>query len=142
MPILLYHIVCLFVLDDVRPSWIFQDEKVYTVSEVSVKPEPLNGLKDFQDRWSKKVKYPEEALKEKIQGMVFIEFIVNGDSSVVEANVKRGLGYGCDEAALKGFEELSKEGWKPGIRLGLPVKVKMVLPFYFRIITPDKKSRL
>jgi periplasmic protein TonB len=80
------------------------------------------------------VKYPEEALKKKVQGMVFIEFIVNPDSSIANAAIRQGIGFGCDEAALKVFEDLSKEGWNPGIRLGQPVKVKMVLPFYFRII--------
>lgn len=121
-----------------------QEEKIYTVSEVSVKPEPMIGLKEFLDKWSKRVKYPEEALKQKVQGMLFIEFIVNTDSSVVDTNVKRGLGHGCDEAALKAFNELSMEGWKPGIRLGLPVRVRMVLPFYYRIIGPgsDRKGKL
>ena len=114
-----------------------QEEKVYTVSEVSVKPDPVKGLKDFQERWSKKVKYPEDALKAKVQGMVFIEFVVNADSSVSEAMVKTGIGYGCDEAALKGFIELSKEGWKPGIKNNEPVKVKMVLPFFYRIIVQE-----
>jgi len=111
------------------------------VSEVSVKPEPIIGLKEFLNRWSRRVKYPEDALKQNVQGMVFIEFIVNTDSSVVDANVKRGLGYGCDEAALKVFEELSHEGWKPGMRLGQPVRVKMVLPFYYRIIGPSSNRK-
>lgn len=134
MSALLLHMILNLILPDPSANRLLQEEKIYTVSEVSVKPEPLNGLKEFQDRWSKKVKYPQEALKKKIQGMVFIEFIVKADGSIVDANVKRGLGYGCDEAALKGFEELSTEGWKPGVRLGHPVKVKMVLPFFFRIV--------
>src|SRR5687767_758674 len=48
-------------------------EKVYTVSEVSIKPTPAKGLTNFHDRWSKSVEYPERALKEKVQGMVFIQ---------------------------------------------------------------------
>lgn len=134
MSFILIHIFLLISPADASAVLDFQEEKIYTVSEVSVKPEPVNGLNDFQERWSRKVKYPEEALKEKIQGMVFIEFVVNADGSIADAKAKRGIGYGCDEAALKGFEALSKEGWKPGVKNGQPVKVKMVLPFYFRII--------
>lgn len=111
-----------------------QDEKVYTVSEVSVKPQPAKGLDHFQDRWSKKVAYPETALKEEIQGVVYIEFIVNKDGSITDSAVRSGIGYGCDEAALKAFNDLAKEPWKPAIRRGEPVKVKMVLPFFFRIV--------
>ena len=118
----------------VPPAGDPAQEKIYTVSEVSIKPEPAMGSKEFHDRWSKSVKYPAEALKQMVQGIVFIEFIVNADGSVVESKVRRGIGSGCDEAALKGFDELSADGWKAGIKLGQPVRVKMVLPFYFRII--------
>src|SRR5688500_5389877 len=134
MAIIVNHIVFFIAVGAGSSPWEFQEEKVYTVSEVSVKPEPLKGLKEFQQKWSKKVKYPEEAIDRQVQGMVFIEFVVRPDSSIVDAAVKAGIGFGCDEAALKGFRDLSKNGWKPGLRLGKPVKVKMVLPFYFRII--------
>lgn len=131
--LLLFHVLLLLRPDFLQPPGL-QDEKIYTVSEVNVKPEPLIGLQGFHDKWSKKVKYPEEAIRKKVQGMVFIEFVVNPDSTVADAAVKRGIGDGCDEAALKAFEELSKNGWKPGIKNDQPVKVKMVLPFAFRII--------
>ncbi|MEX1241209.1 MAG: energy transducer TonB [Cyclobacteriaceae bacterium] len=134
MLIILYHIILFATLGSTSSVDPLQEEKIYTVSEVSVKPEPVMGLKAFREKWSKMVKYPEDAIKKQVQGIVFIEFVVRSDSSVVDAAVKQGIGFGCDEAALKGFEELSKEGWKPGVKLGQPVKVKMVLPFYFRII--------
>jgi protein TonB len=109
-------------------------EKIYTVSEVSTKPTPAKGLTNFHDRWSKIVVYPERALKEKVQGIVFIQFVVNNDGTVTDASIKQGIGHGCEEAALKGFNEVCKEPWKPGVRHGQPVKVSMVLPFYFRIL--------
>jgi protein TonB len=111
-----------------------QEEKIYTVSEVSVKPEPVKGLNEFHNKWSKKVVYPPDAVKDKIQGMTFVEFIVNKDGSVSDAAVKSGIGHGCDEAALQGFLDVSKEHWKPAIKNGQPVNVKMVIPFAFRII--------
>ena len=111
-----------------------QEEKIYTVSEVNVKPEPVKGMNDFHDKWSKGVVYPEDAIREKIQGMVFIQFVVNIDGTIADASVKSGIGYGCDEAALKGFKNVSKEIWKPGFKNDQNVKVKMVLPFAFRII--------
>ncbi len=111
-----------------------QEEKIYTVSEVSVKPNPVKGMNDFHNRWIKKVVYPKEAVQAKIQGMVFVEFIVNKDGTVTGAAIKSGIGHGCDEVALNGFLEASKEPWKPAIKNDLPVKVKMVVPFSFRII--------
>jgi protein TonB len=131
---ILSHILVLILTSPFPGASPLQEEKVYTVSEVTARPEPVDGLDVFQKRWSRNVKYPETALKEKIQGMVYIEFIVDKDGTVHDAAVRSGIGSGCDEVALKGFTEVSKNAWKPGIKSGEPVKVKMVLPFFFRII--------
>jgi len=130
----LFQIVLLVAIADPSVAGRFQQEKIYTVSEVSVKPQPVKGLDDFQKRWSREGKYPEKALKEQVQGVVYIEFIVNRDGTITDAAVKSGVGSGCDEAALKSFKEVSKEPWKPGLRKGESVKVKMVLPYFFRIV--------
>lgn len=134
MGLLLFHIASVLMLGNRAASELIQEERIYTVSDVSVKPEPASGLQDFQDNWSKKVVYPEDAIEDNIQGVVFIEFVVNTDGTIDEVAVRQGIGHGCDEAALKGFKEVSKDTWKPGIRSDQPVKVKMVLPFYFRIL--------
>jgi TonB family protein len=131
MPVLFCHVILLFVHPEA--VGLFQEEKIYTVSDVSIKPEPVRGLNDFQGRWSKKVAYPEEAIRNKIQGMVFIEFIVGKNGVIQNPEIKSGLHRQCDEAALRGFKEVTKEPWKPGMKDGAPVKVKMVLPFFFRI---------
>lgn len=133
MLMVVIHIICLCSFSGTeRP--LLQDEKVYTVSEVSVKPQPLKGLDHFQSRWSREGKYPESAQEEGIQGVVFIEFIVNTDGTISNSVVKTGIGYGCDQAALKAFREVAKEPWNPGMLRDKPVKVKMVLPYFFRII--------
>jgi periplasmic protein TonB len=134
MTLFLLHTILLLMPLHAASREAGQDEKVYTVSEVSVKPQPIIGLADFQKKWSRTVKYPDHAVRQKIQGMVYIEFIVDTDGSIREAAIRSGIGHGCDEAALKAFSELSKDGWKPGIKKDAPVKVKMVLPFYFKII--------
>jgi len=133
MGFFLFHIAS-FVLIASYSYPISQEEKIYTVSEVSVKPEPVSGLEDFKTRWSKKVVYPEDAIKENIQGVVFIEFVVNRDGTIEEAAVRQGIDNSCDAAALTEFKELVKEAWKPGMRNNEPVKVKMVLPFFFKIV--------
>jgi protein TonB len=111
-----------------------QEEKIYTVSEVNVKPQPIKGMMDFHNRWSKRVVYPPGAVRDKVQGMVFVEFIVNKDGTISAAAIKSGIGHGCDEAALQGFVEVCKEPWRAAIKSEEPVTVKMVIPFAFRII--------
>lgn len=134
MTIVLVKIIFFIALPEVINISFVQDEKIYTVSEVSRKPEPVKGMNDFYDHWTKKVIYPEDAVRKKIQGMVFIQFIVNSDGTISDASVKSGIGFGCDEAALKGFIAACKDIWKPGVKNDINVKVKMVVPFSFRII--------
>lgn len=141
MSLLLFHMACIVALNGIVKCPGFQEEKIYTVSEVTVKPAPLIGLNRFQDKWSKKVLYPDAAIKKNIQGMVFIEFIVDSDSTVHDAAVRSGIGYGCDEAALRAFVEVSRNGWTPGTLKNEPVKVKMVLPFFFKILQTSSGRR-
>jgi protein TonB len=133
MKLALCYIICVS-LSTVLPTSNSQDDKIYTVSEVNIKPTPIAGHDAFQRKWSKNVTYPDDAVRNKIEGMVFIEFVVEKDGSITNAAVRNGLGHGCDEAALEGFIEVSNVAWNPGIKHEQPVRVKMVLPFQFRII--------
>jgi TonB family protein len=45
--------------------------------------------------------YPEEALAKGIEGSVYVSYTVDDMGVVIEARVTRGLGYGCDEEALR-----------------------------------------
>jgi TonB family protein len=47
------------------------------------------------------LRYPKEALENKIEGDVIIEYHVNGKGEVSDANVIHGIGYGCDAEALR-----------------------------------------
>ena len=41
----------------------------------------------------------------------------------------RGIGFGCDEEALRVLKEMPK--WSPGIQNGKKVPVKLILPIRF-----------
>ena len=84
------------------------------------------------------IKYPAEAMKNKIQGTVFIDFIVRADGSVTDAKIKRGIGGGCDEEALRVVKLMPK--WNPGMDKGKPVDVEYVLPIKFTLDC-DKKEK-
>ena len=59
------------------------------------------GQKALNKFISDKLKYPADALKEKIEGTVQVFYIINNKGDVVEARVTSGLGFGCDEEALR-----------------------------------------
>ena len=60
-----------------------------------------------------------------------VEFIVNEDGSIANATVKRGIGGGCDEEALRVVRAMPK--WKAGKQNGKAVRVYLLLPIVFKL---------
>lgn len=78
----------------------------------------------------RKVKYPEMARRAGIEGRVTVQFIVNERGEVENPRVIRGIGGGCDEAAL---EAVKQAKFSPGMQRGRPVRVQYSLPIVFRL---------
>jgi periplasmic protein TonB len=77
------------------------------------------------------LKYPEEAKELGIQGRVFVSFVVEPDGSPSNVVVKRGIGGGCDEEAIRIVKAMPK--WAPGKQRGQPVRVQFNLPIKFTL---------
>ena len=93
---------------------------------VEEQPEPIGGLAALQAR----VKYPEMAKRANVEGRVFVEFIVDEQGNVTNPVVTRGIGAGCDEAAV---EAILATKFTPGKQRNKAVKVKMSLPVNFKL---------
>ena len=101
-----------------------EEEDFFVVVEQM--PEPIGGIAAVQ----KLVKYPEMARRAGIEGRVTVQFIVNEAGQVENPRVIRGIGGGCDEAAL---EAVKKAKFTPGMQRGRPVRVQFSLPVIFRL---------
>lgn len=77
------------------------------------------------------LRYPANARENDIEGRVYVQFVVNEDGSVGNAIVKRGIGGGCNEEAIRVVMSMPK--WKPGMQNGHPVKVYYTLPITFML---------
>jgi TonB family protein len=77
------------------------------------------------------IKYPEEALKNKVQGQVIAEFVVDTNGAIINPMIKQGIGSGCDEEALRVLTLMP--AWIPGKQDGKPVKVRMKMPILFQL---------
>jgi len=75
--------------------------------------------------------YPQEAKEAGIEGKVFVEFYIEKDGAVSNAKVLRGIGYGCDEEALRVIGLMPK--WSPGMQRGKAVRVRYTLPIVFKL---------
>ena len=79
----------------------------------------------------KNVVYPKEAIEAGVEGRVFVEFYIEKDGTVCDAKVLRGIGYGCDEEALRVIGLMPK--WSPGKQRGKAVRVRYTLPINFKL---------
>ena len=100
-------------------------DDIYFVA-VEEMPEPIGGLYAIQS----KIKYPEEAKRNGVEGKVFIQAFIDVTGNVVEAKVIKGVGHGLDEAAL---EAVKQTKFTSGKQEGKPVKVQVTIPIIFKL---------
>jgi TonB family protein len=95
------------------------------------KPEPINGYVDFKKYIKYQLRYPDAAKINGIEGTVRIEFEVQPNGQLSNFAIKKSLGYGCDEEAIR----LIKEGphWKAAQLNGEPVKRKFNVSIPFKL---------
>jgi len=93
------------------------------------------GQKALNDFINANRKYPEEALENKIEGTVSVEYDVNVFGDVVTTKVKHGIGYGCDEEACRLVRMLKYPKHK---YQGLHVVFHMKINIHFRLHQASK----
>lgn len=76
---------------------------------------------DYYDVLKRNLHYPEAAKEANISGQVVVNFIIDEKGEVESLKIISGIGYGCDEEAIRVLKIMSK--WKPGMMNGRPVKV-------------------
>ncbi len=89
-------------------------------------PQLIGGLAELQQR----VVYPQEAIEAGIEGRVTVQFFVTKERTVACPKVIRGIGGGCDEAAVKAVEQAK---FHPGMQQDELVRIQYSLPIVFRL---------
>lgn len=103
---------------------------VFTVVEEM--PEFPGGQQALMKYVGSKIRYPEEAMENSIQGTVFVTFVVEPDGRITGVRILRGIGHGCDEEAMRVVK--SMPNWTPGKQLGKAVRVQYNLPVRFTMM--------
>jgi len=65
------------------------------------KPKYIGGKEAWRKLLKENLKYPTKAREKKIEGTVNISYEVNGNGKVLRPKVTKGIGYGCDEEAIR-----------------------------------------
>lgn len=117
--------------DNLKIKVVRQQDRDSIYNIVEQMPEFPGGAAAMFTYLSGNIKYPEEAKDKGISGRVFINFVIEKDGSVNQVQVKKGIGGGCDEEAVRVVQAMPK--WKPGLQKGKPVRVSYLLPITFKL---------
>ncbi len=79
------------------------------------------------------IKYPQQALKNKTDGVVLIQFIVEKNGSVSNIKILNDIGDGCGNEAVRVIEMINsmKLFWQPGIQGSQAIRFQYTLPVEF-----------
>lgn len=107
----------------VEPIFIPQEEKA----------RPTKGYKEFYQYISNRLRYryPSKAYRERIQGVVLVEFMVERDGSLTQMKIIKSVGSGCDKVAMKVLKSAPK--WRPAKQMGRVIRSKCRIPIRFEI---------
>jgi TonB family protein len=106
-----------------------------------------DGAKAFTDFVYGNLKYPKDAVANKIEGIVICKYDIDHDGNVIDVRVIKSLGYGCDEEAIRVVKLLKFEVPKTprklriifhkDIKIQFKMKVEEVKPF-----TPPQTQKI
>ena len=111
------------------PSANASDSTVNTMVESM--PEFPGGEEAMIAFLRKNIKYPNEARREKIGGVVYVVFVINSDGSIVDQSILKSPHQSLSDEALRVIGKMP--AWKPGYQKGKAVRVKMNLPIRFTL---------
>lgn len=101
--------------------------------------EPSEGYPNLYEYFANELRYPAEALKDSIQGIVSVSFLIDQEGKPVQIKIVNSLGPAFGKEAQRLIENMP--AWKPATLNGKPVVAKVSLPFTFQIVksNPEKK---
>jgi TonB family protein len=106
----------------------------HTFSDGLIEPRFPDGEMALRDLINRELKYPDEALKEKIQGKVFVTFRISLIGKVENAKIVRSVHPLLDKEAIRIVSNLPD--WEPGQLYGKPWSTSYTIPIKFSLPDP------
>lgn len=102
-----------------------------TPNLVYVQAVPVNGYPDLYEYFNRELKYPQEALKDSVQGEVTAVFTINVNGLPEKIIIENSLGPRFDQEVVRLITNMP--AWRPATYNNKPVASKMSLPLTFQI---------
>lgn len=128
--LMLLMAVCCLMTANAQKTVVSQtNQKVFdTVEQMPEYPGSMQAMIEFLQA---NMKYPEDAAKQKVEGRVMVQFVVETDGSISDVHVAKQVFPSLDAEAIRVVQAMPK--WTPGKEKGKVVRVKYNLPIVFRM---------
>ena len=103
------------------------EEKVF--GNPYLDPQYPGGFKAMYKFIETNLRMPRAAKRAGVSGKVFVSFVIDTTGAISNATVLKGIGFGCDEEAVRLVE--SMPNWNPGKAHNKPIRLKYNLPITF-----------
>lgn len=100
--------------------------------EPDVQPEFPGGQAAMNKFITSNIQYPAAAKDKGIEGTVVVQFVVEEDGRLTNVEVRKKIGGGCDEEAVRVIQKMPK--WKAGIKAGKKIRCRYTVPISFKLV--------
>ena len=114
------------------------NDRDHTSADVYLQAEPVNGYAALYDYFKKNIKYPAEAVKDSVEGVLTVSFIVTESGTPEKIEVSQSLGQAFDQVAIELIRNMPE--WKPAMLNGKPVKSRISLPVTFELKNVEENN--
>jgi TonB family protein len=105
-------------------------------TDVYSEAEPLKGYPDLYAYFQKELTYPVEALKDSIEGVVSVSFVIGKAGKPEQIRIQNSLGAAFDKEAIRVITGMPE--WNPATLNGKPVPARISMPLTFQINRTSK----
>jgi protein TonB len=117
------------IFTDNHEELIPEETKIYV--NVKEMPEFPGGITALMKYISDNLIYPEEAIRNNVQGRVVLKFVVEPDGTVGRTEIISGIDQALNDEAVRVVKSLPT--FKPGKNDGVPVPVWFIIPVLFKL---------
>jgi len=107
------------------------DNAIMESENIEVYPSFPGGEEALAKYLASNIHYPNRARENNKDGRVVLEFVVNKNGGIENIKIVKGIGYGCDDEAMRVVGGMPK--WNPGKNNGHAVNVYFNLPITFEL---------
>jgi TonB family protein len=113
-----------------RKQSIQQSTRPVEPADVYTEAEPLHGYEDLYTYFQNELSYPTEALKDSIEGVVSVSFVINKDGKPEQIKILNSPGVVFDKEAIRVVSGMPE--WKPASLNGKLVPARISMPITFQ----------